>query len=272
MKYTLPKPFNRFNTGSSVSYDSDAQAYFDAVDLVGGSLSVYFKNYYNELIEGLKLDGVYSSFLGLYPNAGGTILSAEINQINPTSGGLSFYFGATPPTIDPLIGVTFNGVDQYASTGIYPDIDFIDPFNHQEGVYCLSRSTGSNMNIIGSQDTSLILVKSRHTASKVFYYADKITSSTTSAADSQFIQTSRSSDQYMSLAINGTVEGTNTAITSLPVPAVEFYYGAKNKNDVAEQFANGQFCFLYFAQGLNTLQELEINNRITTFLTEIGAI
>ena len=254
-------------TSSSASgYDPDADAYFTAVEAASGTLSDTFKTNYNTMILTLKSDGVYSKLLRFNPNAGGTEAAAEVDQIIPTTNNINF---VNSPTIDAEIGITFDGFTQYATTGFVPSTGFADAYDHQEGVFSISPSTVSNGNIIGAQDSNLILLKSRHTGGRIHYFAHYSISSTSFPAANQMIQGSRQNNSYMQLTIDGVIESSLTTTTSNPLPAVEFYYGAKNKNDVAEQFANGKWCFMYLAQSLTDADELNLSNAIHTFIASL---
>lgn len=80
----------RLVVGASTSFDADAQAYIDAIDTAGGSLSSAEETAIDTFFVDLKSSGVYSKLYALYPFLGGVADSNKINAINPGNNDLAF--------------------------------------------------------------------------------------------------------------------------------------------------------------------------------------
>lgn len=101
-----------------------AQAYIEAVENTGTSLSQSQKDSVYALEDGLKSNGLLSNVSRsagllqlLYPLLGGTAAAHAINFINPNLFRMTWY-GSPTHTAN---GVQFNGVNQYGDTGFVSD-------------------------------------------------------------------------------------------------------------------------------------------------------
>ena len=256
-----------------VPFDADAQAYFTAVETAGGTLSNDFKTYYNTMILGLKSDGVYSKLLRFNPNAGGVEASAEIDQIIPSTNNINF---VNSPTIDSTIGVTFNGANQYATTGFIPSTGFASATNWQAQVYVMVKSTGTLKSILAAIDTTSRALMLRAAAlsagqsSGRGLNASRVATSTSGTLDNQSIAVSRTSSTRLDIFVNGLSEAADTLADTGTLPNIELYYGSRNNAGSAEQFADGKFCFMTLAEGMDAANMLALHSRIQTFLTAMG--
>jgi len=104
-------------------FDTDAQAYFNAVAVAGGSLSSIEKSAWNNYVIDSKnnANAWFTDTLADYPMLGGTASSCKINAKNPGTFDLDFVntiagdFAST--------GWTPNGIDSYARTGLIPSVE-----------------------------------------------------------------------------------------------------------------------------------------------------
>lgn len=104
------------------SYDSDAQAYFNAVTAAGGSLSTDDKDRYNTFVLTGKSEGWYSDLVVLYPMRGGTAGGHAINSINPGTYTATFIGGWTHNSN----GSQGNGTNAVMQTGVQPSVDMTE--------------------------------------------------------------------------------------------------------------------------------------------------
>lgn len=101
---------------ASVGYDSDAQAYFDAIVSAGSSISTDNKNAWNTCVVGLKADSVWTLITELYVFVGpddltGALLKAKgsgsLTNVNFVSGDYS-----------RTTGLAGNGSSKYLETNV----------------------------------------------------------------------------------------------------------------------------------------------------------
>jgi hypothetical protein len=258
---------------SGVSFDADAQAYFTAVETAGGTLSNDFKTYYNTMILGLKSDGVYSKLLRFNPNAGGVEASAEVDQIIPSTNNINF---VNSPTIDSTIGVTFNGSNQYATTGFVPSTEYSSADNWQTFVFCLDNTgISTNQAISGAYQglSQLVRLWSRFSSRVMIngYANCRQAYSIGAINNNSLILGSRTSYTQLDIYINATSEGSDTG-NNANAPSIEEYYGTYNNNGTPASYTTGKWCFLGKAENMTGTDVGNLYARITTFLTAIGAI
>jgi len=86
-----------------VSYDADAQAFFNRVTAAGGTLSTTEKNATNQLVLDLKSNGLWTNMLAIYPMVGASSAACSQNLKSSSFTG------------------TFNGGWTFASTGATPN-------------------------------------------------------------------------------------------------------------------------------------------------------
>lgn len=252
----------------TVTYHAKAIAYFN--ELTIGSLSPAQLKYYNRLIVRAHDQGWYNKMIQMLPNQGGSEANAAIDQIAPRTVTTIFM---NAPAIDAKIGVTWDGLTQYAKLGKIPSAVFVDPYNWQVGVFCLVAATGGNQNVLGAQNGgSLILLKTTYPGGTATIYGNtsvRSVSSTTSHANNQMIQGIKQSNSILNISIDGVIEAVDSNIDGGASPTFEFYYGCKNSSGSAQQFTDGKFCFPYIAQNLTDADQLNISNEIKAYYAEI---
>lgn len=93
------------------SYDPDAAAFFAAVTGSGDVLTPTEKNAVNDLVVGLKADGIWGKFQALYPFVGGTATAHKWNLMNPLDTDAAFritWYGGWTHSVN---GVEGNGTN-----------------------------------------------------------------------------------------------------------------------------------------------------------------
>lgn len=97
-------PVNSYAFVSDVSYDADAQAFFD----VNTGLTTGQKTAINDLVIGLKANGTWSKYRAIYPIIGGTASAHKWNLKDPRD-------------LDAAFRLTFNGTWTHNSSGMKGD-------------------------------------------------------------------------------------------------------------------------------------------------------
>lgn len=97
------------------SYDSDAQAYFDAIVTNGGSdPDTTRKNLINDLVTGLKSDSIWSKVTALYLFAAHDSVAARVNIKTPTN----LASAVNSPTFTTDRGYTGDAVSAHVDTNL----------------------------------------------------------------------------------------------------------------------------------------------------------
>ena len=79
------------SVAAAPAFDSDAQAYLDAVVSLGGTTDTTIDNAVNTLFVDLKSAGLYSKIFAMYPMIGIASASQALNAKDPTPISSSFY-------------------------------------------------------------------------------------------------------------------------------------------------------------------------------------
>jgi hypothetical protein len=108
-------------TTSSASFDTDAQAYFDAIVAQSGTISSPNKTKVNDFIVGLKAQGLWTKMKCVYLYHGNVLNAARLNAKNPltTTGAFCITWVGTP-TLDANGGMTPSS-GNYGNTNFHPD-------------------------------------------------------------------------------------------------------------------------------------------------------
>lgn len=100
---------------TGVSYDADAQAYFDALVTAGSSMTTANKNAWNDCVVGLKADAVWAIVSELYVFVGPADLTGALVKAKGSGSmtNVNFVSGDYSRTA----GLTSNGSTKYLNTG-----------------------------------------------------------------------------------------------------------------------------------------------------------
>ena len=111
----IPFGFYQGDTGGGPAYDTDAQAFFTAVEGGGDTLSTTEKDGVNQLVLDLKADSIWSNILYAYPLVGGTATAHKWNLKNPLD-------------TDAAYRVTWGSIMAHNSLGIIGDSNDPDSY------------------------------------------------------------------------------------------------------------------------------------------------
>jgi len=223
------------------------------------------------MILGLKSDGVYSKLLRFNPNAGGVEASAEIDQIIPSTNNINF---VNSPTIDSTIGVTFNGTNQYATTGFVPNTGFASATNWQLYCYVFSGGTSASKAAIATYESSSktigLFTSVTSTSKPLCNGLAAARQANSSVVLSKGLGGSRTTSNRIDIFIDGVSQGNDTTVDGGNSPSIQFYYGARNNAGSPELYTNAKCAFMTLAEGMDAANMLSLHSRINTFLTAMG--
>ena len=156
-------PFAFMGAGAPApSYDPDAQAFFNAVTGGGDTLTSTEENAVNDLVVGLKADGIWSKFVALYPFVGGTASAHKWNLMNPVDTDAAFRMTFVGGWTHDAFGCTGNDLNTGGNTHYAPTSQGAAGNNFHMSVYCNGGTTGGNASYDmggydGSNDWALII-------------------------------------------------------------------------------------------------------------------
>lgn len=155
-------------TGTSSSYDSDAQAFITAA----GITNTTQKNAVNQLVIDYKAAGIWTKMIALYPMVGGTASTHSYNLKNPAAYQITWNGTVTHNSN----GVTGNGSTGYGNTGIVPStvltlnsihLSFYCRTNSSVSVYDMGATDGTNQTNLMNFSSVLYSALSNNTYTQV---------------------------------------------------------------------------------------------------------
>ena len=256
-------------------YDSDAQAFFDAVEGGGDTLTTTEKDATNQLVLDLKADSLWTNLRILYPFVGGTSSSTKWNLKNPEDS-------------DAAYRITWSGTATFEAAGITGVTNFFGNthFNtdtwtltRYQGVYCNVDSAagrydmGCNRGGVGNNNVIIVEFQNNSTA----YYGDGgFLTTSNSSGKGHVMGTITNSGVDGTIYLNGTSGGTNNAVGNddFDRPMVIFADNRANGTDEvsATEFNDGRrIATIYMGDGaLDSTDAGNMHDILTDFNTSLS--
>jgi hypothetical protein len=252
---------------SGPSYDADAQAFFTAA----GITDTTQKTAVNDLVVGLKADGIWTKMKAIYPFVGGTATTHKWNLKDPQDTDAAFRLVFNGGITHNSNGVTGNGSNGYYDTKLNPSTEY-------------SLSTGGS---------GFVYIRN-NTDSNVDFGAFQ------SGVNYRFYAAARSGNQFLGAGLSGNYySASNTdstgfyGITRLPNDNTGFYnilnttnafysdaYQEPNSviaglafnidSGTVQYFSDHNHSFSSFGTGFTTTEAQNLRSRVLTFNSTLG--
>lgn len=147
-------PFAFVKSAAGIVYDPDAQAFFNAVEGAGGTLTLTEKSAVNTLVIDLKADSMWTDMKALYPLVGGTQSSVKFNLKDPQDTDAAFrleFNGTVTINSNGISGD--NAAGTWVDTNLVPSTVITSATSWQMGVYSRTSNT-DNGSEIGSDGSN----------------------------------------------------------------------------------------------------------------------
>ena len=256
--------------GTQTVSDADAQAFVNAANITDQVEA----NAINNLVIGMKADGLWTKMKAIYPIVGGVASSHAVNLKTPSTYNLTFATGMTHSST----GMTPNGAGAYANTALNASTVLTQYSTHLS--YYSRTSTQDSDELImgvGKDDGTLgQTLYARRTNDLAAFdsgsttAANRITYSNTDGTGlylgSVTAQTSRKAYK------NGVLKGSNTNSLVQSLPNANVFICCYNAYDVlgANYFTNKQCAFASIGDGLTDTEATNLYNRVNTFQTTLN--
>lgn len=253
---------------NAVTYDTDAQGYFDRLTSAGVSPTLSQKTAINTYIVGLKADGIWAKITDRCLPIWGTAAASSVtlkNVATPSGSGSPAYTTS---------GVDFNGTSQYISTGIVPSTS-LSQDNIHVSYYCREDVTAGTKYMFGTQvtgGTNILGLIGKNASNLVRWFANTTTvsGSVTNSSTTGYFQLVRTASNLSGVYKNGSLlESSTQASTGLPNAAI--FIGAQNSgNGTAASHFDGQCAMWSVGQGLTATEAANDNTRTETLMDALG--
>jgi hypothetical protein len=256
---------------ASVSYDADAQLFFNAESSAGVSLTLTEKNAVNQLVVDSKAAGIWTKMKAIYPLVGGTATSHKFNLKDSRDLDAAFRLVFNGGVTHSSNGILGNGTNGFANTFLNPSIVFPSKFA-SNGFY--NRVAATNQGIymgtqVGASNFFRIAIVSlniRH------FNRSTATGQTNNTVTNElgFSANSRTSNTLMtSIDNNGTFQTNTTNVISI-YSSYNIPLLASNSSGAILGYSNAQFSFAYISDALTSSELTSLKNINQTFQTTLG--
>jgi hypothetical protein len=253
-------------------YDSDAQAFFTANTGLGATI----ENAINDLVVGLKADGLWSKFYAIYPMVGGTASSHKWNLKDPRDLDAAFRLVFSGTITHDANGVTGNGTNGYADTKFNDTTVGVSSSDFSMGMSSRTNSSlgGCDMGAIKNPPASYNMLWVRRDTSLLYdnvmlyddsnFYGNYVTNSTglftinrTSSTEQKFYQ-------------GATLKATRSGFSATTGVNYNHYLMCRNVIGSPGNYSNRNYNFFFFATAFDATQMTNLNSRHSTFQTALS--
>jgi hypothetical protein len=265
----------------SVSYDPDAQAFFNAQAAAGVTLTTTQKDAVNQWVVDAKAAGIWTKMKAIYPFVGGTATSHKFNLKNPADTNAAFRLSFVGGWTHSASGALPNGTNAYADTFLIPSTA-LSTMSQHISYYSRTNNTSAAILDNGCQDDVFPSIGRN-------IYAQYYNSLTLSRVQIQsldansvpfaetnslgFILGSRTSATSFKAYRNNLLKGTNTTNSTSGLCGNSVYIGGFNyRNNFGTTIYYGirQCAFASIGDGLSDAEALTLYNAVQTFQTTLN--
>lgn len=248
----------------ALTFDTDAQAFFNRVTAAGGALNSTELIAINDLVLNMKSAGIWNSMKAIYPMVGASAAACTQNLKSSSFTG-TFTSGWTFAST----GVNGNGTSAFMNTSLIESTN-LSLNNEHISVYLRTNTDGAFIEIgtAGSSfipETDMFVRFSNLAYARVQGAANSVVSNTDSRG---FYVGNRVNSTQVSLFKNTTKTTiSSTSVSRSPNP---FYLGAINNNGVGDYYSNRQIAFSSIGDGLTDTQASDFYTAVQAFQTILG--
>jgi hypothetical protein len=261
--YGYTNVFRTIYTSSTPPVDPDAQAFITAAAITDPTQH----SAVNNLVIGMKADGVWTKMKAIYPFVGGTASQHKFNLKDPRD-------------LDAAFRLVFNGGWTHSSTGATPNgtNGFADTKLNSSTSLLLNNAHISIYSRTNNGDTR-ISIGTEYNGAQRFVIWPRVTSNTYFPNNSDLPSAIPNSDsrglfinnRVSSTGTRGMIRGTqyNQTIASSPSYVnLPFYIGRPSV--INSFFDNREYAFSSIGDGLSDAELANLNTRVTTFQTALN--
>jgi len=253
----------------SFCIDTDANAFI----INAGISDVTQQGAICNLVQGLKIDNLWSKLKAIYPIIGGTASTHKYNLKNPLDTDAAFRLDFVNSFNHDSNGIRGNANQSaYANTFLTPSIDLTNNNTHIS-VYSGVNSLENNCQIGCSVSASSRYSIFTRLANDVYF--DSYNSTTGRIQESNidasgFYLSSRTASNVHKGFKNSVQVGATNIGASPTIPNIPLYIMARNNNGTADLFSTRIVSFATVGDGLSDAEQLNLYNRIQTYQTTLG--
>jgi hypothetical protein len=253
--------------GTQTVSDADAQAFVTAADIQDQVEA----NAINNLVIGMKADGLWTKMQAVYPFVGSTASQHKFNLKDPRDLDAAFRLVFSGGWTHSSTGALPNGTNAFADTKCKTVTD-ISVSSHSFGIYSRTNDTTGSQGygvFSGAGFSTLI----QHQISTGNFYDGDVGNTLTYTANpttSLLMLTRRSSSDWQAYRA-GVSLGTRTTVGGVE-SGKNFFFGARNTGDniSASNFTKNQISFAFIGDGLTNTESGNLYTAVQAFQTALN--
>jgi hypothetical protein len=244
--------------GTQTVSDADAQAFINAAAIDDQVQA----NAINNLVIGLKADGLWTKMKAIYPICGGNASSHAVNLKTPGTYNLTFQTGWTHTTN----GMTPNNT--YANTGFNPLTQSLPRNSASIGVYNRTNTVIGGAH--GQRVSNNFELFDPWSDNRVYCYINNGSSGFNVAVPNSLglIQGSRTTSTAIAISQNNSI--TNGGSSTTGDSNGNLWIGASNDGSTGSFFNNRQIAFFYIGEGFNNTEMQNIYTAVQAYQTTLS--
>lgn len=253
------------SVGTQTVSDSDAQAFVTNAAIVDQVQATAVNN----LVVGMKADGIWSKMKAVYPFVGGSASAHKFNLKDPRDLDAAFRLQFNGGWTHSANGALPNGTNGWANTFFNPSTNLVFD-NLSFGLYSRTQDV-SGTKIYGVRDNTLFR-DMYHNVSSKFFSTDGNAAilSYTLTPTTGLINFSRTSNISGKIYSNGVLIATkSTPVVSLMSNA-NFFLGARSDSNSPNWYNNYQIGLQYISEGLTDTEAANLYTRVQAFQTALS--
>lgn len=252
--------YNLISLMPKTSVDPDAQAFITAAGITDATQ----KSAINNLVIGMKADGLWTKMKAIYPIVGGSAFAHAVNLKTPGTFNLSFATGVT----HSANGMLGNGTTGYANTNFNPNTNGATLNSHHVSFYSRTNNNGTEVEF-GSQSGGIVTLLEIRTSGTTYAAVNSLQTYTSFAdTDSRgFYIANRTASNVINVFRNSTKKVTG-ATGSNALPGANYFILAWN-NGTPQYYSTKQCAFASIGDGLTDTEAANYYNRVQTFQTTL---
>ena len=252
--------------GTQTVSDADAQAFVTNAGIVDQVEA----NAINNLVIGMKADGLWTKMKAIYPMVGGTNSQHTWNLKNTAQYQISWQGGVTSSNN----GVQFGGVNGYGITGIIPSS--VSTLNSTHMSF-YSRTTFGNSGVddfgafVNVNQIQRLMIKNGALNDHIvdMNSTSQRIAGTVTVPSGLFLANRETSTALRSLRNNVSL-GTNTNTNTGTLPNIGMFIGALNNVGSAVNYSVRECAFASYGDGLTATDETNLYSRVQAFNTTLN--
>jgi hypothetical protein len=254
--------------------DSHAKSYAGLTDIVGldSSASAFISaagitdatqiSAINNLVVGMKADGIWIKMKAIYPFVGGTASTHKWNLKDPRDLDAAFRLVFNGGWTHSSTGATPNGTNGYADTNVINNTNLTDRASHWSMYFRTLVNDGFN-GYYQSAAGAVFGVQPKDSTTKIAVGLNNLTVTTVTSTLGYYVG-SINSTTLGKLYVNNS-NAYNT-ITPLNINAnLKFYIGALNSSGTAILYSSNQCSFSTLGDKLTDTEAANLYSRVNTF-------